>query len=121
MNSHSDGVEQATTQVTVEALVKQVLVGQESLRKELHILKPLVESEDQTDEFLLTLGTLTGDEAQLTEAIAEVKEAVISCGDNWRKNTAKLARCMLIINSVGGDSHMHALSINFRLKLFVDL
>ncbi len=100
--ANSDGAsEQAIERVTVEALVKQVLVGQESLRAELHVLKPSHKPEDQTDVFLLTLETLTGEEGQLTEAVAEVKEAVLSCGDNWRKNISKLARCMLIINLVG--------------------
>ncbi len=100
--SPRDGAnEHSNTPASVEALVMQVLVGQESLRAELRVLKPSLEPEDQTDVFLRTLDSLTGEEAQLTEAVAEVKEAVTSCGDNWRKNISKLARCTLIINLVG--------------------
>jgi hypothetical protein len=88
------------SELTVKGLVQQVLDGQKSLHADLQVLRPSLEGEKEEDQWLLVLKEPSGESDQLNASIAEVREAVVSCGENWRKHVSKLARGIIVINSV---------------------
>jgi len=90
----------ASPEITVESLIQRVLDGQKSLHDDLKVLRPSLEGGEEKDDQNLLALTLTGESDQLNESIAEVKEAVFSCGENWRKHVSKLARGILVIHLV---------------------